>query len=324
MRKEDRKVNKKVACPVCGNYDLSFITNEVRFGKKADVYLCRVCNLAFLDQDSFKFPKDFYEKEYHQTYITHVEPDALNPEVYYEKMKKTAKIWADKFCAMLTGREVILDIGCSTGHFIDLVKNGAKKIYGFELNKKEVDFCRDKLGLDVSAQPLQQRFKEGTFDYITMIYVLEHIAKPKMFLEAAKKLLKPQGKLIILVPNAQDALINFYNIPEFKSFYYCIEHLFYYTPKSLAKLFHSAGLSGKTEAVQEYPFANHLNWAYRRAPSDTLVSRKGMPDIALADNAPADAWNKLWWQFNELYNNFLKDNGYADRIWSVVGRDKDE
>jgi len=321
MRNGDSKVHKKIVCPLCGKDKSDFITNEVRFGKKADVYHCRACDLAFLNQNSFKFPKDFYEKEYHQTYITHVEPDALNPEVYYEKMKKATKIWADKFCAILTGREVVLDIGCSTGHFIDLIKGKAKKTYGFELNRKEVDFCRDKLGLDVSSQPLQERFKEGTFDYITMIYVLEHIAQPKMFLEAVKKLLKPHGRLVVLVPNVRDALINFYNIPEFKSFYYCIEHLFYYTPKSIEKLFDSVGLSGQTEAVQEYPLANHLNWAYRRAPSDTLASRKGMPDIALADNAPVDAWNKLWGQFNELYNNFLKDNGYADRIWSVVGEE---
>ena len=184
-------MDKKNTCPLCNSDNLVLITNEVRFRKNADVYSCKNCNLIFLDQNSFEFPKDFYEKEYHQTYITHIEPDALNPQAYYEKMKKANKIWIDKFKKMLTGKEVILDIGCSTGHLIDLVKDKTQKTYGYELNRQEVDFCKNVLNLDVSDQPLKERFKEGTFDYITMIYVLEHIAEPKKFLKSTKKLLKP-------------------------------------------------------------------------------------------------------------------------------------
>ncbi|GAG50101.1 unnamed protein product, partial [marine sediment metagenome] len=221
---------KEAICPLCEGNNLRLITDKARFGRKADVYKCQDCGLTFLDQNSFDFPEDFYEKEYHQTYITHVEPEALNPQAYYEKMKKATRIWADKFAKMLSGQEVVLDIGCSTGHFIDLVKDKTKKIYGHELNVKETEFCRNVLKLDVSNQPLENRFKEESFDYITMIYVLEHIAKPKEFLRSVKKLLKPDGKLIVLVPNEQDALVNLYDIPQFRSFYYCIEHLFYYNP----------------------------------------------------------------------------------------------
>lgn len=313
---------KKVVCPLCSSNNLELITDKVRFGYKADVYNCKRCGLTFLDQNSFSFPKDFYMKHYHQTYLTHVEPDALNPQAYYEKMKKSTKIWADKFMDILTGEENVLDLGCSTGHFIDLVKEKTKKIYGYDLNKKEVDFCRKVLKLDVFDEPLEDRFREGTFDYITMIYVLEHIAEPKEFINSVKRFLKPNGKLVILVPNSQDALVNLYDIPEFRSFYYCIEHLFYYNPKTIQRLFNEVGLEGDIEVVQEYPLTNHLNWAYRRAPSDTLASRKGVPDVPLADNRPMDAWNKLWEEFNQLYKVFLKKNGFADRLWCVVGSNK--
>ena len=72
-----------VVCPLCGGQNLKLITNNVRFNNKADVQQCEKCSLTFLDQNSFHFPKDFYEKEYHQTYLTHVEPDALNSDVYF-------------------------------------------------------------------------------------------------------------------------------------------------------------------------------------------------------------------------------------------------
>jgi SAM-dependent methyltransferase len=311
--------NKDLQCSFCGSGSLSSIANQVRFGHKADVYKCRECALVFLDQQSYKFPVDFYEKDYHQTYITHVEPDAFNPEAYYEKMKKANKQWADKFSAMLTGREAVLDVGCSTGHFIDLVKDKTREIYGHELNRKEIDFCRNVLKLDVLDQPLKTRFKAGTFDYITLIYVLEHIAEPKEFLASLAKLLKPTGKFVILVPNVQDALVNFYNIPEFLSFYYCIEHLYYYSPQTIKLLFDKLNLAGSIEAIQEYPIANHLNWAYLRAPSDTLASRLGVPNIPLQEQAPMEAWRALWQQCNRLYQTFLKENGYGDRIWCVMG-----
>lgn len=309
-------------CPLCESGNLGLITGKVRFGKAADVFKCGNCTLTFLDQKSFAFPKDFYEKEYHQTYLTHVEPDAFNPQAYYEKMKKSTKVWADKFLEMLNGDETILDIGCSTGHFIELVKHKTKRICGHDLNRQEVEFCREVLNLDVSDQPLHERFREGTFDYITMIYVLEHIAEPKSFLEYAKRFLKPTGKMVILVPNIQDALVNLYDIPEFRSFYYCIEHLFYYSPKTIERLFAEVGLRGEIETIQEYPIANHINWAYRRTPSDTLASRSGIPDIQLADSAPADKWKELWnSSFDKFYREFLRENGYGDRIWCKIRRD---
>jgi len=311
-------LNKKVTCYLCGSDDLHLILDEVRFEKKADVYKCHSCSLTFLDQKSFDFPENFYEREYHQTYITHVEPDAFDPQAYYEKMKKTTMIWAGKFNEMLTGQETVLDFGCSTGHFIESVKDRTKHIFGYDLNQKEVDFCKNVLNLEVSDSPIEERFKPSTFDYITMIYVLEHIASPEEFLTSLKEYLKPGGKFIILVPNAQDALINFYNIPEFKKFYYCIEHLFYYTPETIKQLFEKAGLDSEINVIQEYPVTNHLNWGYTHKPSDTLMSRQGVPDISLINESQVEGWAELWSEFNRLYQGFLKKNRFGDRIWCVV------
>lgn len=313
-------MSNNVVCPLCKEDNLKLITQRVRFNNRADVYRCQKCSLIFLDQGSFKYPKEFYEHEYHQTYITHVEPDALDPEVYYKKMLKATKIWADKVNNILTGKETVLDVGCSTGHFLKLIQKKAKVVYGTELNKKEIKFCREKLGLDVSDEPLQKRFDKGTFDFITLIYVLEHIAEPVEFLRNLKQFLKPDGKFIILVPNAMDPLVNFYDIPEFRNFYFCIEHLFYFTPRTLQLLFDKVQLSGSVESLQEYPFANHLNWGYRRKPTDTLASRSGLPDIQLQKSAPLEEWKKLMGSFNKQYKSFLKTNGYGDRIWAVVGQ----
>lgn len=297
------------------------ITDEVRFDNKADVHRCDNCGLVFLDQASFHFPPDFYEGDYHQTYLTHIEPDAVDPRKYFEKMTLATRIWSERFKALLTGGETVLDVGCSSGHFMSLIKDAVGQVYGSELNKKEIAFCRDELGLDVSDEPLEKRFAPGQFDYITMIFVLEHIAEPREFLIHLKQLLKPGGKLVILVPNVRDPLVNFYDIPEFRRFYYCIEHLFYYDQHTIKRLFAEAGLGGSIEVVQEYPVTNHINWAYTRRPSDVLASRRNVPNVALAEQSPEEDWEALWQEFNRGYQQFLTKHGYGDRLWCVVGKE---
>lgn len=314
----------KCLCPICKSDQTALITNELRFGNKASVMRCSECSLFFLDRNSFQLPRDFYEKQYHQTYLTHVEPDALDPEKYFEKMMTASKPWSDKIKKILKGNETVLDVGCSTGHLIVSLKDHVKDIYGYELSRKEVDFCKNKLGLDVSDEPLDKRFEKKKFDFITMIFVLEHIGEPLGFLNDLKKYLKPGGKFLILVPNIKDALVNFYEIPEFYQFYFCIEHLYYYSEKTISDLFSRAGLKGAIETIQEYPITNHLNWGYRKKPLDVLASRRTIPDIKLRSESSMDEWVKLWKSFDIEYKNFLTKNGYGDRLWCSAGVQNDK
>ena len=305
---------------LCGNSinNSTLLTDKIRFNQRARILQCKNCSLVYLDRNSVKFPDQFYEKEYHQTYLTHIEPDALDPKKYFNKMLKVTKIWSDKCKKKLNGNEIILDVGCSTGHFIKNIETNAKKVFGYELSEKEVNFCKKELKLDVDNVPIHKKFKENYFDFITMIFVLEHISDPVGFLNYLKKFLKPKGKFIILVPNINDALLNFYNIPVFKNFYYCMEHLFYYSPQTIKNLFKKTGLNGKLEIVQEYPITNHINWAFKQKPSDVQKSRENIPDILLSNSKFNQEWENLWKNFSNAYKEFLIKNDFGDRIWCEV------
>ena len=188
------------------------------------------------------------------------------------------------------------------------------------MSEKEIRFCKKELNLDVDSIPLHKRFKEKSFDFITMIFVLEHMADPINFLNYLKKFLKPRGKFIILVPNVNDALLNFYNIPDFKHFYYCIEHLFYYSPQTIRNLFNKTELNGSLEVIQEYPITNHINWGFKKKPSDVQKSREGIPDILLLDTKFKNEWENLWKNFSNSYKDFLIKNNFGDRIWCEVSK----
>jgi SAM-dependent methyltransferase len=235
-------------------------------------------------------------------------------------MSLASKPWIARVRELLTGTEAVLDVGCSTGHVMAGIRDSARKVFGHELSRKEVAFCRDELQLDVADTPLHERFEPATFDYILLIFVLEHIGRPVEFLSYLKQFLKPDGKFVILVPNVSDPLLQFYRIPAFDRFYFCIEHLFYYSPKTIGDLFAQAGLSGLTETVQEYPITNHLNWGYHGRPSETLASRKAIPDIEIADEGKRAAWERFWIEVDSASRSFMTREGYGDRLWSVVER----
>lgn len=305
-------------CILCNGTKFLPVTDKLRFGLRAQVLRCEGCGLILLDQDSFEFPKNFYETEYHQTYLTHVDPEMLDPQTYYEKMCRVAEPWIHKVKEHLTGSETVLDVGCSTGHLLMGIKNHCAQVYGHELSQKEIKFCKEQLKLDVSDVPLDQRFSTHTFDLITMIFVLEHIGDPVNFLASFKKYLKPGGKLLVLVPNIKDPLVSLYNLETFREFYYCIEHLFYYSPDTLAKTMQLAGYFSFVEAIQEYPISNHLNWNYCNKPRESLSARHISPITALHDDINRQWLDRFWEETNNRYKDALRQSGFADRIWCVA------
>ena len=100
--------------------------------------------------------------------------------------------------------------------------------------------------------------------------MLEHLLDPVSFLKDLKKLLNKHGKIIIEVPNIDDALISFYNIDEFKNFYFCSAHVSYFSEKTLMNCIKQAGLIGKISQVQRYDLYNHLHWLKYRIPQNFL------------------------------------------------------
>jgi predicted SAM-dependent methyltransferase len=76
--------------------------------------------------------------------------------------------------------------------------------------------------------------KENSFDIITMWHSLEHIAALDEVMEAAKKSLKKDGKLLIAVPN-----INSYDYLIYKEYWAALDvprHLYHFTQESIGNL----------------------------------------------------------------------------------------
>lgn len=96
---------------------------------------------------------------------------------------------------------------------------------------------------------------------------MEHLPEPHAALSKLAALLKPNGRLIIEVPNANDALLTLYDCDAFQRFSYWSQHLFLFNASTLEMLARKAGLRILTlKHFQRYPLSNHLHWLSQGKP----------------------------------------------------------
>lgn len=94
----------------------------------------------------------------------------------------------------------VLDIGCGVSAiFLKTLSNKIEQGYGLDF-KVETETPEN---IHVQQSYLTDRlpFEDNFFDYVTMLAVLEHIEQDIDILKEIKRVLKPNGKLILTVPS---------------------------------------------------------------------------------------------------------------------------
>lgn len=128
----------------------------------------------------------------------------------------------------------MLEIGCSTGSYMELAKSKGWHVEGIEFSNESARIAREKGftvhtgSVETAPTPINQ------YEIIVAWMVMEHLHDPKLVLKKLREWVKPEGYFVFLVPNA-----NSISRKLFKQLAYDIElprHLFHYTPESLEVL----------------------------------------------------------------------------------------
>ena len=102
----------------------------------------------------------------------------------------------------------LLEVGVGQGFFLQQARAKGLEPTGVELNPCAAASAR-AIGFEVLMEPLAQIRKQmgdGSWDVICSFQVLEHLSDPLSFLQDAAALLRPDGALILSVPNADVAV----------------------------------------------------------------------------------------------------------------------
>ena len=98
----------------------------------------------------------------------------------------------------------VLDIGCGGGLFLSLLKRKEAEVIGIELSDSRAHYARVKHQLEIHKIPIEHGFWQSGyanhFDAVTLWDVIEHVNYPVQTVQAAARVLKPGGLLLIDTP----------------------------------------------------------------------------------------------------------------------------
>ena len=174
----------------------------------------------------------YYETE---EYISHTD----TKRNLFEKVYHLVREYAIKNKVALINKEQskgsLLDIGCGTGDFLSAAKNNGWLVTGIEPNENARVKANTKTNNSVFETSKLEILPENSFDVITLWHVLEHLPNLESHVKTIRKLLKPNGSLIIAVPNHKSFDANYYK--QFWAAYDVPRHLWHFSQTSIKKLF---------------------------------------------------------------------------------------
>lgn len=97
----------------------------------------------------------------------------------------------------------LLDVGCGGGLFLRMMHDRGYPVVGLDFSLDAAEVAWRENGVPaVCASLARAPFEPGSCAGVTMFHVLEHLYDPAAYLEAAHRLLRPNGRLVVQVPNA--------------------------------------------------------------------------------------------------------------------------
>lgn len=230
-------------CPVCNSKDINPLLTVKDFSVSGEDYViwqCAHCSLRFT-QD---IPNEASIGAYYKSpdYISHTNTNKGFINRTYQKVRnrtlqqKAALIINETGVA--NGR--ILDVGCGTGAFLNVMQKKGWSIEGIEPDYDARLLARQLYNIEAKEPSVTAEMEANSFDAITLWHVLEHVHELHSYVERLKELLKGKGKLFIAVPNYQSVDANHYR--PYWAAYDVPRHLYHFSPQSMAILMRQHGL----------------------------------------------------------------------------------
>jgi SAM-dependent methyltransferase len=269
-------VFEAVACYYCGDTACTRLVTaqDDLTGKPGDFRFvtCNSCGLAYqAPRIRIEHIGEWYDGEY----IAHRKKTNWGPLTWFynramEKHDRDKDRLVSRYCR-LTADSRVLDVGCGAGTFL------ARIAQRYQSHVSGVDFK------DLSHLPSFQRFRfhcglfyeqeldDDVFDLVTMWHFLEHDYDPLRTLATARRILKPEGRLVVEVPRLDS--VSFRLFKERWPGLQAPQHTVLYTKAMLLKFVERAGL----ELVEYLPYGAFPPYFYLFAGTAfKLLKGKGL------------------------------------------------
>lgn len=255
---------KVMPCRLCGADRCSKIKSGIRHDDLIDVYRCGVCRSGFLSSFDHR-PPSYYQTD-HFVQSSPLKGKSIPERIRHFATETQARLRRHEGLAK---NKRVLDYGCGPGAFLGGLSQVASHVVGIEplvAFQEHVKAAGLPCYSDIMGLP-----DEHLFDAIFAFHVFEHLEDPLQHLISLSKRLAPEGRIVIEVPNMDDALVGIFSCKEYADFIFNRDHLFYFSRESLLWLADNADLCVEgVRYVQRYPLSNHLRWLSAGRPHGDL------------------------------------------------------
>lgn len=220
-------------------------------------FRCRACRFLFVEPVT---PDSIYDDAYYDG--RGVDP-TVNYRAEYEDFRQTDRIYEFEDLLRIASdhlrRETAaplgptvhwLDFGCGAGGLLKFLRETGRigtangplplELVGSDVGSYSTRL-RTEAGFHIIAPDELGALPERSFDIISAIEVLEHIAEPAPVLKLLSRLLKPGGLLLLTTGNLASPMARWRGL----KFSYCMPeiHVSLFSPATLCHLYSEAGLT---------------------------------------------------------------------------------
>ena len=262
-------------CAICGGnkkkrlFEQTFSTVCLLEGYT--VVVCADCGFSFADNIPGQEAFDAYYRDLSKYEYQHRDGrESANDETRLRDAAQTlSEVIPDKGTR-------ILEIGCSTGRLLGLLKErGYQNVWGLDPSPVCAASARDLYGVTVRTESVSDLAKtEEKFDFLILVGVLEHIRDLEGALETMHKILSPNARVYLDVPDATQ----FADWPDAPYQQFSMEHINFFSGASLANLMRTRGFEPvfSEKVLRQYTDVTmmpsvHAVFEDRGAPVGTLV-----------------------------------------------------
>ncbi len=231
-------------CFICGG-DLSiarFAALEVE-GSRYEVLFCGVCGLGRTEPF---LPEDELSRIYSSSYR---KEDSTRFPAFLERIISVVRDGRRRRVERYAARGRILDVGCGRGDFLLKMLGRGWECFGLELDERVSRHNRPGMELKFGSLS-SHRFPESYFEAVTFWHVFEHLRDPEWALAECARILKPNGLLVVAVPNMESLQSRlsgrgwFHLDPPF--------HLYHYSARNMRRLLEKSGF--EVRAIRHFSF----------------------------------------------------------------------
>lgn len=177
-------------CGLCGSRDLR--------PTRAGLERCMDCGLA----GAYPLPaprdlKKLYTREYYEAWGGGGGEDravkAMKQATFARRL--------DPLMPLRQGAR-ILDVGCATGFFLDLIEARGGEAHGVEINPYAARVAEARFPGRIKEGTLAEAaYPDGYFHTVFMSDLIEHVPRPGDLLDETHRILEPGGRLVVCTPD---------------------------------------------------------------------------------------------------------------------------